>query len=93
MTVATRMRITLKLYATLGELLPPGAFENAAEIEVAPDATLNQVIDRYRVPRELAHLVLINGLFVCAEDRDVPGRFKEGDTLAIWPPVAGGGSG
>lgn len=84
------MKITLKLYATLGELLPPGAIENAAQIEVAPEATPNDIIDRYKVPRELAHLVLINGLFTGAEDRDRPGRLREGDTLAIWPPVAGG---
>lgn len=84
------MKITLKLYASLGELLPPGAYENTAQVEVPDDASLNEVIDQYRVPRELAHLVLINGLFTCAEDRDEPGRLREGDTLAIWPPVAGG---
>lgn len=84
------MKITLKMYATLGELLPPGARENTIEVEVADDATLNQIIDHYHVPRELAHLVLINGLFVCEEDRDLVGRFSAGDTLAIWPPVAGG---
>ena len=84
------MKITLKLYATLGELLPPGACENAAKIDVAADATLHDIIDRYKVPRELAHLVLINGFFACAEDRDQPGKLSEGDTLAIWPPVAGG---
>ena len=84
------MKITLKLYATLGELLPPGAYENAAQIDVAQDATLNDIIDRYKVPRDLAHLVLINGLFTCQEDRDRPGTLNEGDTLAIWPPIAGG---
>jgi molybdopterin converting factor small subunit len=84
------MKITLKLYATLGELLPPGAYENAAQVDVEPDVTLNDIIDRYKVPRELAHLVLINGLFTREEDRDRPGTLSEGDTLAIWPPVAGG---
>ena len=84
------MQITLKLYATLGSLLPPGARENKARIEVSNDATPNQVIDQYQVPRELAHLVLINGHFVAHAERDRPGRFREGDTLAIWPPVAGG---
>lgn len=84
------MKITLKLYATLGELLPPGAHENRAQIEVTADVTPNDIIDRYKVPRELAHLVLINGLFTGEEDRDRPGVLSEGDTLAIWPPVAGG---
>lgn len=84
------MRITLKLYATLTELLPASARRNAAEIDVDDDVTLNQIIDRFQVPRELAHLVLLNGVFICDTDRDQPGQLTEGDTLAIWPPVAGG---
>lgn len=84
------MQITFKLYATLGDLLPNNAVRNVASIEVAEDASLNSIIDAYHVPRELAHLVLINGVFVCDSDRDQTGVLKEGDVLAIWPPVAGG---
>ena len=84
------MQITLKLYATLSDLLPSAAKDNRIDIEVRDDVTLNQIIDRYKVPRELAHLVLINGVFVCETDRDQPGPLKNGDVLAIWPPVAGG---
>ena len=83
------MKITLKLYATLTDLLPAGAFQNAAEIELPEGATLNAVIDKFRIPRELAHLVLINGSFHCDADWDKL-ALNEGDTLAIWPPVAGG---
>lgn|GEM_PF-34117 len=82
--------ITFKLYATLQDLLPAGTRRNAAPIEVPADATLNQIIDRFKVPRELAHLVLVNGHFRCEADRDERGTLKEGDVLAIWPPVAGG---
>ena len=84
------MTITLKLYATLQDLLPVGTKRNAAPIEVVEDVSLNDIIDAYRVPRELAHLVLINGVFVCEADRDARRALKEGDVLAIWPPVAGG---
>ena len=84
------MTITLKLYATLTDLLPAGAYRNAADIDVDDDVTLNQIIDRFKVPRELAHLVLLNGVFICDTDRDQPGQLTAGDTLAIWPPVAGG---
>lgn len=84
------MQITLKLYATLSDLLPSGAMKNAAKISVNEEVTLNHVIDRYKVPRELAHLVLVNGHFVCDTDRDQSGALVEGDVLAIWPPVAGG---
>lgn len=84
------MQITFKLYATLGDLLPGNAVRNVASIEVPDDASLHYIIDKYQVPRELAHLVLINGVFVCEADRDQSGLLKEGDALAIWPPVAGG---
>ena len=83
------MKITLKLYATLGDLLPSNARANAAEIEVEDDVTLNQIIQRFKIPPELAHLVLINGTFACEADRDTA-VLKPGDVLAIWPPVAGG---
>ena len=83
------MKITFKLYATLGDYLPEGAFENAVAIEVPTDVSPNAIIDRYQVPRGLAHLVLINGVYCAREDRD-QARLKEGDTLAVWPPVAGG---
>ncbi len=89
-SVSATLPITLKLYATLQDLLPAGTKRNAAPIEVKADTSLNDVIDAYRVPRELAHLVLVNGVFVCDADRDAPGAFKAGDVLAIWPPVAGG---
>jgi len=84
------MKITFKLFATLQDLLPAGAVKNAIEIEVADDASLNDIIDRYKVPRELAHLVLVNGIFYCDADRDDKQVLKENDVLAIWPPVAGG---
>ena len=82
--------ITLKLYATLQHLLPKGTVRNAAPVGIRADASLNDIIDGWKVPRELAHLVLVNGVFVCDADRDVPGALSDGDVLAIWPPVAGG---
>lgn len=84
------MQITFKLYATLTDYLPAGAVKNAVNIEVEEDITLNQLIQRFQVPAELCHLVLVNGHFKCEADRDEPGHLVPGDTLAIWPPVAGG---
>ena len=83
------MKLTFKLFATLSEYLPPGAHENAVQIDIPDNASLTWIIDKYHVPRELAHLVLVNGVFACSADRDKT-ILKEGDTLAIWPPVAGG---
>lgn len=83
------MKLRLKLYATLAEYLPPGAVSNVAEIEVPVTATPNQVLDLHRVPRVRAHLVLVNGIYIPPAQRD-DALLKEGDALAIWPPVAGG---
>ena len=83
------MQIKFKLYATLTHFLPDDAKEHATVIDVEPDATPYSIIDRFKVPRESAHLVLINGVYVVPEDREAP-VLNEGDTLAVWPPVAGG---
>lgn len=83
------MRITLKLFAALRDHLPADAQESAIAIDVPDDVTPNQVIDRYGVPRKLAHLMLINGIYVDPAHRD-DGRLKDGDVIAVWPPIAGG---
>ncbi len=83
------MKITFKLYAALSEYLPPGAHNNAITVDVPDDATVDAVIDRFHVPRELTHLVLINGVF-CAPEARAGKTLAPGDTLAIWPPIAGG---
>ncbi len=83
------MRITLKLYATLSEHLPPGAVRNVATLEVDAGASVAEVVERLALPRHLVHLVLVNGAYVPPEAR-ADTRLVEGDALAIWPPVAGG---
>jgi len=76
------MKITFKLYATLQHLLPAGAVKNAVEIEVSDNATLNDIIDQHKVPRELAHLVLVNGVYRDVKVRDEAGSLNENDVLA-----------
>ena len=84
------MKITFKLYASLTDYLPPEARRgNRMELEVAPDATIAQIIEPYGMPIKLVHLVLVNGVYVAPEDRATR-TFVEGDVLAIWPPIAGG---
>ena len=83
------MKITLELYASLMRRLPPGSGMHDTQVEVAADTTLNQLIDRFHIPREMAHIVLVNGFFKRVEERDEP-LLKEGDKVSIWPPVAGG---
>jgi sulfur carrier protein ThiS len=83
------MRVTLKLFATLGDYLPPGAQYNQIEIALADGATVAQVVESHQLPPKLVHLVLINGVFVPPEQRAAR-VLVDGDVLAIWPPIAGG---
>lgn len=83
------MKIRLKLYASLGAYLPEGVRDNTAELEISGRTTPQALIDRYRVPSRLAHLVLLNGVYLSPPQRREV-AVNDGDTLAIWPPVAGG---
>ncbi len=84
------MKITFKLFATLTDYLPPEArTANQVEMDVAPDATILQIIEPFGLPLKLVHLVLVNGKYIAPEQRGTT-TLTEGDVLAIWPPIAGG---
>ena len=82
------MQIKFKLFATLMSFLPQGAVKNAVTIDVSAGTTIQSLIDTYHLPAKEVHLVLLNGIYIAMEDRGK--EMTEGDTLAIWPPVAGG---
>ena len=83
------MRVQLELYASLMQYLPPNAERHRVVVEVASGATAHTLLDLYHVPREKAHLVLRNGVFLHQEERN-HAVLAEGDVIAVWPPVAGG---
>lgn len=66
------MRMTLKLYATLSDHLPPEADgqrrkSNELPLNVANGATVQGVIDRFNVPSKPVHLVLVNDVYIPLE--------------------------
>jgi len=77
------------LYASLGKHLPQDTTGNIIQIDVSPDMSVYDILECYQIPKETVHLVLVNGVYINPEDRDEP-LLSEGDTLALWPPVAGG---
>jgi molybdopterin converting factor small subunit len=84
------MKITFKLFATLTDYLPAHARRgNAMELEVLAHASISQIIEPFGLPPKLVHLVLVNGIYVAPAER-LSRTLKEGDALAIWPPIAGG---
>ena len=84
------MKITLKLHAKLSECLPAEA-RNSGTLELNAEAgtTVASLITQFNVPPKLCHLVLIDGVFVAPGAR-ASRVLVDGESLTIWPPIAGG---
>ena len=83
------VRIEFRLFASLVAYLPANASKHSVFLDVPEGTTIYDVMERFKVPREKAHLVILNGVYVHFADRDTC-KLQEGDALALWPPVAGG---
>jgi molybdopterin converting factor small subunit len=83
------MKLSFKLFAGLGDYLPAEAKEHTILLDIDGSDSVFDIIARFNIPSEMIHLVLLNGVYLHPEEREKP-NFKDGDTLAIWPPVAGG---
>lgn len=84
------MKIVFKLFASLQDYLPAEAkMTNALTLELDEGTTVQDVIERFALPQKSCKLVLIDGNFVPPESRAAR-ALRDGETLAIWPPVAGG---
>ena len=84
------MKLVFKLYASLTQYLPSDARQdNRLALELPEGSSVAQVIEPFGLPHKLVHLVLVNGVYVPPERR-LTHVLKDGDVLAIWPPIAGG---
>lgn len=84
------MVVTLKLYAGLTDFLPPQVRSaNQMPLELAEGASIERALEPFALPAKMVHLVLVNGTYTSPEQR-LSFVLKDGDVLAIWPPIAGG---
>lgn len=77
------MLVNLKFFAGLRNHLPPEPFPYTAEFPEG--STVADVLERYGVPPDKPRILLINGVH-----SEVGSVLKDGDTLSLFPPVAGG---
>ncbi|MET0119659.1 MAG: MoaD/ThiS family protein [Candidatus Thiodiazotropha sp. 6PLUC9] len=85
----TLIEVEFKLFASLMSFLPAGAKDHSVLVRMPEGATVYDLMDKYQVPREQAHLVVCNGVFVPPSQRTTK-ALNDGDSIALWPPVAGG---
>jgi len=74
------MKITIKLFATLRDFGP-----DIQEMSVSENSTIEKVVKSLNLPEEIPLLTIVNG--VHTDSKEV---LKEGDVLALFPPVGGG---
>ena len=90
MTGTARVRVALKLYASLADYLPAEARRtHRLELDLPAGTTVADVIARHKLPPKMCHLVLVNGFFIPPAGR-ASRALAADDELAIWPPIAGG---
>lgn len=83
------MKVTLKLFATLADYLPPGHRNNKVDLDLSDGTSVAQVVASLQLPERLTHLVLVNGHYITPAERPTT-TLRNSDQLAIWPPIAGG---
>lgn len=74
------MKVKVKLFANLRNYGP-----EEQEIEMPGNATLADAIKGLNLPAEIPLLKIVNG-----EHRSPDHLLKEGDEVALFPPIAGG---
>ena len=82
------MKITLKFYTKLAKYLPENSSKNQAIIEIDENCDVEQALDKYGVPSDQRHLVMVNGVHITQEERTTR-VLSESDNLAVWPPTTG----
>jgi sulfur carrier protein len=79
------MKIKLKLFATFREYLPESNDGHSCMLELSDSTTVDSVLDLMKLPKDIPKIILINGLQKTASE-----ILNDGDTLSVFPPIAGG---
>ena len=76
------MKVTVKAFASLKQLLPDGGKKT---LDVPAGTTVGEMIAILGLPAGRVHLMIRNNRQAGADE-----RLQPGDTVAFFPPIAGG---
>ena len=77
--------IHVKLFATLRRHYPHLGVGEAMAVELPEGTTVENMIERLRLPSGEVKLVFVNNLI-----REEKHRLADGDQVGVFPPVGGG---
>lgn len=80
------MKVQVQLFATLARYAPVGCPPDAIDMEVPAGATVADVLSSLAIPQDLECLMLVGG-----RDADLGQVLRDGASLSLFPPLAGGG--
>ena len=78
------MKIQLNLYATLALQMADRGTE-AGLIEIEDGTSVGDILDRLGISRDIPKIIFLNGVHA-----DLETTPKDGDRVAVFPPIAGG---
>lgn len=79
------MKVEVRMFANLAKLLPPGSQNKRATMTVKKGTTVDELLERLKVPEKVTNIVMVNGV-----QGDRAAELKEGDVVSVFPPIAGG---
>lgn len=75
------IHVELRLFASLGHLMPP----KADQYPIPAEQTVKDLLEALNVPLDDVQLVFINGV-----KQDMTSTLNDGDRIGIFPPIGGG---
>ena len=79
------MKIELELYASLTPYMPKETDENHHVVEINEGITIGEFLENLKIPTGSVRIIFLNGVHARGDE-----ILKEGDRLAVFPPLAGG---
>ena len=75
--------IELRVYANLKKYLPDLDLKEGKKVSITNGITIHGILKQFGIPEKETKIIIVNGIHA---DLDQP--LKDGDRVAIFPPVA-----
>ncbi len=84
------MQIEVRMFMEYRKYLPDDAVEGKTMVTVEEGTMVDGLLESFGIPLDEPKILVINGVShgACATVNDQP--LKDGDVVAIFPPVGGG---
>ncbi len=84
------VQIELKMFMKFKRFLPEGSADGKATISLPAGATFKDLLHHIDMPVVEDKIIVINGISHKQSDKVNALSLQQGDTVAIFPPIAGG---